>query len=512
MSTEGMQVGNSIKRLVVVVMALLLQISWVLLIFLRFNEYSTICHIAFQLVALLLVLRIYARYGNTAVKMLWIILILTVPILGICLYFLIGYNYASQRMRKQSVHMSQKLSEWMEPDGAILSRLEQEDFGIANQCRYIQNYGKYPLCQNTDVVFYPIAEEGLEAQLEELSKAEHFIFMEYFAVQDRSAFARIREVLAERAAKGVEVRLLYDDIGSVVFINKKFIEKMKSAGIQCKVFNEVVPVLNIFMNNRDHRKLTIIDGKVGFTGGYNLADEYFNITHPYGHWKDTGVKLTGDGVRNLTAMFLEMWNIEKESDTDFSRYFKASPYEAQEKGYVLPYGDSPLDNEYVGENVYLNIIKEAKHKLYLATPYLVLSDEMIRELYLAAQRGVDVRIITPGIPDKKMVYKLTRSYYAPLVQRGVRIYEYTPGFIHQKQVLCDDRTAIVGTINFDYRSLYHHFENGVFLYGYKAIQRIAEDFENLLTVSSEVTEHYGRDRSKPLRISQCILRLIAPLL
>ena len=336
--------------------------------------------------------------------------------------------------------------------------------------------------------------------------------MEYHAIEEAEAFGRIRDVLAERAAHGVEVRLFYDDVGSIGFIDPGFIKRMEAIGVECRVFNPVLPILNIFMNNRDHRKITVVDGKIGYTGGYNLADEYFNITHPYGVWKDTGIRLVGDAVASLTVTFLQMWNATAEADREFQTYFPKLDYRAADTGFVQPYADGPLTDGYFAEDVYLNLIKSAKHFFYAATPYLIISDDMTRELCLAAERGVDVRIVTPGIPDKKLVYQTTRSYYAPLVRRGVRIYEYTPGFIHQKQTLCDGETATVGTINFDYRSLYHHFENGVLLHGCGALGAIGEDFEQIFEVSREVTEQYKGKRSMGLRIIQCILRLFAPLL
>lgn len=506
-------VHNSVKRLVLVVLAVLLQIAWMVFLLTMFNKYfSTLCNVLFGIVGTVLVLRIYTGDENSASKILWIIVILSLPVLGLCLYMLFGHRYANKNMRLRSERVNAKLSEEITFDRDVMEQLEETDIGFANQCRYLENYGKYPLYRNTDVEFYADTKDGLLAQLEELKKAEHFIFMEYHAIEEREAFGQIREVLAERAANGVEVRLLYDDVGSVGFINTDFVKRMEALGICCRVFNEVMPVLKLFMNNRDHRKITVVDGRVGFTGGYNLADEYFNITHPYGQWKDTGVKLTGDAVKSLTAMFLEMWNIEKESDHGFSQYFQKFDYRAKETGFVQPYADTPLGAECIGENVYMNLIKQAKRRVYITTPYLGLSDEMRRELCMAAQRGVDVRIVTPGIPDKKMIFRLTRSYYAGLVKRGVRIYEYSPGFMHAKQVLCDGDMAVVGTINFDYRSFYHHFENAVLLCGCKAIEQIGNDFQDIFAVSGEVTESYRQKASRPLRLGQCVLRLLAPLL
>ena len=304
--------------------------------------------------------------------------------------------------------------------------------------------------------------KGLRAQIADLAKAEKFIFMEYHAIEDAEAWKQIQNVLEERVRAGVEVRVFYDDMGSIGFINTDFIKKLNAVGIQCRVFNPFAPGLNVFLNNRDHRKITVIDGKIGFTGGYNLANEYFNITLPYGTWKDTGIRLEGDAVRSLTVTFLEMWNAVSDkdrNDTDFSLYLPECEYHAKQNGFIQPYADSPLDDEQVGEEVYISMANKAEKYCWFITPYLIITDEMTHALTLAAKRGVDVRIITPGIPDKKMVYSVTRSFYNSLVRNGVRIYEWTPGFCHAKMSVADDCMATCGTINLDYRSLYHHFEN-----------------------------------------------------
>ncbi len=505
-------VKNGLTRLAGVAAAILLQLYWIILLFLRLNQAFTILNSVCSLLALVLALRIYGKHENAAIKMPWIILLLVFPLLGLILYTLFGHKDAAKWMRRRYEEIDPKLLAEIRQDPAVMERLEREDPAVASQCRYIHQFGKYPVYQNTDVRFFSDAGAGFEAQLTELQKAERFIFMEYHAIEEGESFARLKAVLADRAAHGVEVRLFYDEIGSIGFIDRSFIQRMREIGVQCRVFNPMQPILNIFMNNRDHRKITVIDGKVGFTGGYNLADEYFNITHPYGQWKDTGIMLQGEAVEALTVMFLEMWNATEETDTGYEKYFPKSAYEAREGGCLQLYADSPLDSELLGENIYLNLIQSAQKSLYIMTPYLIISDEMARTLTLAAKRGVDVRIITPGIPDKKLIYKVTRSYYAGLAQGGVRIYEYTPGFLHAKQVIADGRVATVGTVNFDYRSLYHHFENGALLYGYDALRSVARDFEETFAVSREVTGQYREGRNTVLRIAQCILRLFAPLM
>lgn len=509
---KNSSVKNSIGRLIFVLLSVIFQVSWILVLLMRLNNYSTIISLFSSFLALAVALRIYGNHTNAAFKMPWIILILSFPVLGLCIYFLFGHSQATKRMRDRFAKIDDTFAGILVQEKAILKELEKADFMVANQSRYLWKYGHFPIYRNTDVEFFAEAEEGLESQIRAFAKAEHFIFMEYHAIEDTIAFLKIKRALVEKAKQGVEIRILYDDVGSIGYINTDFIKRMEAEGIQCRVFNPIKPILNIFMNNRDHRKITVIDGKIGFTGGYNLADEYFNITHPYGYWKDTGVKLTGDAVKNLTVMFLSMWNAMKQSDYQYQQYLPEFVYQAQDTGFVQPYADSPLSSESVGENAYLNLIKSARHRLYIATPYLIISDEMTRELGMAAKRGVDLRIITPGIPDKKLIYKVTRSYYAQLARNGVRIYEYTPGFIHEKQMLCDEDTAIVGTINMDYRSLYHHFENGVLLYKCSAVNAVADDFSKILEVSQEVTANYNGKRSAVLRAGQCILRLAAPLL
>lgn len=503
---------NSIGRLLFVGISVLLQIIWLVFLAIRLNEYSVSINLATSIIALLLVLRIYGMHTNSAFKMPWLMLILISPVMGVCLYILLGRSGLSGKMRKRFEQIDKQLLPKLNLSHSAIGQLRTCNESVANQCHYIEQFSGFPVYQNTDVAFYAEAVDGFHAQLQDLKQAKDFIFLEYHAIEDAISFHRMKKILIEKANQGVDVRILYDDVGSIGFINKEFVKQMESLGIQCRIFNPLFPILNVFMNNRDHRKITVIDGKIGFTGGYNLADEYFNITHPYGQWKDSGVRITGDAVRSLTILFLEMWNAVKNTDTDYDRYLPAFSYQATESSFIQPYADSPLDDEPMGENVYMNMIKNARRYIYFTTPYLIISDEMNRELGLAAKRGVDVRIITPGIPDKKGVFLVTKSYYAGLARQGVRIYEFSPGFIHTKQCVCDDETATVGTINLDYRSLYLHFENGVFLYHCNAIRDIKKDFDDTFLICQEVTDKYKSGRSAALRISQCILRLFSPLM
>ena len=345
--------------------------------------------------------------------------------------------------------------------------------------------------------------------------AKEFIFMEYHAIEDAESWHSIQDILEQKVKEGVEVRVFYDDMGSIGFVTTDFVKRLRAKGIRARVFNPFAPGLNLFLNNRDHRKITVIDGKIGYTGGYNISNEYFHVSEPFGYWKDTGIKLCGDAVKSLTVTFLEMWNAIKENDIDdvtFDKYLKNNNYKALENGFIAPFADSPMDKEQVGEEVYMSMANMAKDYVWYITPYLIITEEMIHAFSLAAKRGVDVRIVTPGIPDKKIVYSVTRSYYNALAKNGVRIYEYSPGFCHAKMSICDDFAATCGTINLDYRSLYHHFENGCLYADCKAVKDTKEDFEQIFKESKDVTEYYSKGRGAFLRFGQLLLRLAAPLM
>ena len=508
---ERKRSGNSILRIVFVAVSFLLQIFWLLALTVKLNAYSGTLSLITTVLSILVVLRLNSKHTNTAMKVPWIMLILVLPVMGLSLYLLVemlGDPGVGKRLRAVREDMKDEI-----PAGAddALQKLEEIDLPGANQARYLWNCTRWPVYENTAVAFYPEAKDAFEAMKADLEKAETFIFMEYFIVEDGSCFREIEDILIRKQAQGVEIRFLYDDIGSVGQVNMFFAKRLQEEGIQCRPFNPALPLLNIFLNHRDHRKITVIDGKVGFTGGFNLADEYFDRKHPYGKWKDTGLRLEGEAVRSLTAAFLELWSVQNHQREDYRAYLDIV-HSVPARGFVQPFADNPLGQERAAEEVYLNLTSQSNKTLYFMTPYLIITDEMHRALRLAAKRGVDVRIITPGIPDKKTVYAVTRSYYAGLAAQGVRIYEYTPGFCHAKQCICDGRIATVGTSNLDYRSLYHHFENNVVLYGCDAVGEIAADFERIFPQCREVTEDYRAGRGAVLRTWQYILRLFAPLM
>ncbi len=495
--------GNSILRAIFVALSFLLQLGWILVQILALNNSPYVAAIT-HLIAVVAVLKLYSKPTNGAYKLPWIMLMMAMPIMGLSLYLLTQVALTPKATAKRLQSMKQKIAPHLQKEESPRGLNPEEE----NLAKYLQKFEGMPVWGETSAKYYGETLDALADMKRDLEQAEKFIFMEYFILEDGEAFSQIREILERKAAEGVEVRLMYDDLGSIGTTSWRYAAELNKAGIKCRSFNPALPFLNLFLNNRDHRKITVIDGKVGYTGGYNLADEYFHYTKPYGHWKDVGIRLEGRAVRNLTATFLELWNVNSRTEENVALYLEVD-HRVEASGAVQPFGDSPLDGERSAENVYLNIINQAKHYVWIMTPYLIITDELRRSLELAAKRGVDVRLITPGVPDNKTVWAVTRSYYAPLVAEGVRIFEYAPGFCHGKMALSDGTVASIGTSNLDYRSLYLHFENNVVLYRCDAVKQMEADFQEMFPLCLEMTEKY---RSVSLRIWQCVLRLFAPLM
>lgn len=499
-------------RVMFTLLCVAIQICWIFALWTTFNNYSAICSFIVELAAIIVVIGINSRSENSAGRLVWTITILVLPIFGLCLYSMFGRQGITNRKKRAYDKVNKTFIPYLLQDTMVMDSLREENLYVHNQEFYIQNQSTYPAYQNTAVNYFGRTEDALEAMLEDMEQAKEFIFMEYFAVEDAEVWHRIEDVLVRKSQEGVEVRFIYDDFGSIGFVKPEFAIRLNKKGIKTRIFNPLVPAIYIFMNHRDHRKITVIDNKISYSGGYNIADEYFNIVHPYGHWKDSGIRLEGDAVNSHTVMFLQMWNSIMHTDRDYSMYLK--PYEGTPNGacgYVQPYSDTPLDKINLGENVYMNILKNAKDYVYITTPYLIIDTEMERELCLAAQRGIDVRIITPNIPDKKTVFLLTQSYYNNLIRSGVRIYQYTPGFIHAKNFVCDDNIAVVGTINMDYRSLYLHFECATYLYNSGVEMDVKADFIETMAKSHEITLEDCLKRKPHTRMLQVFLRLLSPM-
>lgn len=463
--------------------------------------------------SVLVALYIVSKRDKGAYKTVWVFLILCFPIFGGLLYLLVTCQTTTRLMRRDIRKTQEKTKElyYLPGDGYEEARITTgEHFP---QVRYLQDFVGYPVYSNTRTTYLSPGESFFEAILPELEKAERYIFLEFFIIQEGLMWNSVFEILKRKASQGVKVRLIYDDLGCFLILPTDFAKQMETAGIECVIFNPFRPFLTVKQNNRDHRKIISIDGKVAFTGGINLADEYINEYEKHGHWKDSGIMLEGKAAWSFTLMFLEMWALYKKVDEDISSFYpwKFTPCENESDGLVLPYGDSPMDDENVGEHVYLQIINEAKDYVYINTPYLIVDDSMVSALCLAAKRGVDVRIVTPHMWDKWLVHMTTRSYYRELIHAGVKIYEYTNGFIHAKSFVSDDIIGTVGTINLDFRSLYLHFECGTWIYGSRAVMQIKQDFLNTLPGCQQIAE---KDCAKNLisRLFQEILRLFAPLM
>ena len=469
-------------------------------------------HGAFLILSVLVVVWIVASKSNPGYKISWIIMVLGLMPFGSLAYLLLGGNHLSnfnqKRLRIMEEKVCQNLGNECHRAGALTQLIGSDASCMAN---YLEQVAHCPVYGNTKSHYYPLGDNCYSDILAALWGAKRYIFIEYFIIEEGKLWNSILDVLQVKVQQGVEVRVIYDDVGSIFTLPADYPERMEKLGIQCRVFNRILPVVSLRQNNRDHRKYIIIDGTVAFTWGMNMADEYINVKSRFGHWKDSAIRLEGDAVWSMTVSFLSMWDFTENSAEDFDGY-RPEPSAWSEVGYVQPYQDCPWDNEPVGLSVYLNLINRAKRYVYITTPYLVIDYSMTVALTTAAKSGVDVRIITPHIPDKKTVFEVTRAHYDELIEAGVKIYEYTPGFIHSKNFVVDDCYATVGTVNMDYRSMFLHFENGVLLYGTPTVHHILDDFLSTQDKSVAVTLEQCKSVPYYRRLGREILQVFAPLL
>jgi cardiolipin synthase len=526
------------RRRVFVITTLLVQIVFFAFLIIGTSVYFEYANIILNIISIGVCIHVLNRHTKPAYKITWIFLILLVPIFGGILYLFFNSQSNFRKFRRTLERNIQKSHEVFYLSGNRLPELLETSPEFKPQAHYLQDYAGYPVYSNTKATYFDSGESYFRRVLEELKKARQYIFLEFFILKEGVMLDPIIAILERKAHEGIDVRLMYDDLGCFMSLPPNYKNLMEKKGIKCFVFNPFRPILTSLQNNRDHRKIIAIDGKVAFTGGINLADEYINAVDRFGHWKDAAIMLEGEGAWSLTVIFLQMWNTRFRMKRRFSKKiriskkarrtkedtsivndeklesfypWKASPCEIKPDGFVQPYADSPIDFENVGEHVYIQIINRAKKYVYINTPYLVLDDNLLSALTLAAKSGVDVRIITPYRWDKWIVAIISRSYYRQLVAAGVKVYEYTSGFNHSKTFVSDDVIATVGTTNLDYRSLYLHFECGVLIYHSSAIQNIKEDFLRTVPVSHEVslqecTRNYLR------RIFADVLRIFAPLM
>ena len=500
--------SKMLRRVLTVIPAAAVQALWILLLVKWLSPYAAYITLALSVAAVLLVLFIIIKRDETAYKILWLLVILTVPVAGALLYLLFGNRRTARPLRKRLRRVQEAGQPAPLPCGVTPFEGEKR---MEQTVRWLEHKTGYPLMRAEDVRYYPLGDAMYPDMLTDLRAAKKTIYLEYFIIEPGEMWQSIVDILAQKVREGLDVRVMYDDLGSISTFNFSNALALEKLGIRCVTFNPLL-ALKGTANYRDHRKMLIVDDAVAYSGGVNLADRYINREHPYGHWKDTGFRLSGAPVRSFTHMFLTFWNafsLQKEEPMPMPPAAAAAEPAAQD-GWVLSYYDSPLNSEATSNRLYIDLLSQATDYAWFFTPYLMLGDDLLDAMLAAAQRGVDVRIIMPGIPDKKLIFRMSRSFYQVLLTGGVKIYEYTPGFVHAKSLVCDDRAATVGTVNLDYRSLFLHFENNSLFYRGSIVARVKEDF---LATQSQCRAVEACDTKRYSRrwIVDGILRIFAPL-
>ena len=500
------------SRTALVTLLLLTNFALFFMLLFRFSAWWPEAYGLSTLLAIVMVLYLFNSRLDPSAKLTWLVLISLMPVFGTLFYLFTLTDFGHRAMVKRWHRSISETKDALQQDATLTKALETHAPELAALSRYVNRSGCYPVYGATDVKYFPSGEAKYQAMLEALEKAEHFIFLEYFIIDEGIMWGNVLDILARKAKAGVEVRVMYDGSCEFSTLPRSYPKLLQELSIQCRVFAPVSPFVSTHYNYRDHRKILVIDGHTAFTGGVNLADEYINRIQRFGHWKDTAIMLRGEAVRSFTLMFLQMWCMVDKT-TELGNYLDF-PCHAPEnaRGFVMPYGDSPLDYEHVGRQVYLDILNRAERYVHIMSPYLILDAETENHLCYAAKRGVDVRLILPAIPDKKLPYALAKSHYASLLDAGVKIYEYSPGFVHAKVFVSDDIKAVVGTINLDYRSFSHHFECAAYMQGTDCIPDIEADFQRTLQLCRPVSMETVKKEKLRLRLIAWLLKIVAPLM
>ena len=503
-----------LRRRLFFCLLILLQIAAILYFLISRSLTSNILNRSMQIVSLIVALRIISRRDKEAYKLTWVFFILIFPLFGGITYLLFRCETRSKKLLKMMKKAEKQAKDACFPDLSVYVKALETAENQARQIEYLEKYMGYPIYEHTNVTYLSPGEAYFEHLLSDLEQAKRYIFIESFIIQDGEMWGNMLEILKRKAKSGVDVRIIYDDMGCFLRLPRHFVKDMEALGIHSVTFNQFVPIFTALQNYRDHRKIIAIDGRIAYTGGINISDEYINKTHPLGHWKDSGVRLEGEAAWSLTLIFLEMWILTGHKEEDLSGYYPWHETDCDvrcEDSYVQPFADAPFDDENVSEHVYMQIINKAKRYLYIMTPYLIIDNSMVSALCTAAKSGVDIRIMTPFRWDKRTVHFMTRSYYRELIRAGIRIYEYTPGFIHSKTFVSDDEVATVGSANMDFRSLYLQFECGVFLCRGSAVMDLRDDFLATASLSKEIRAEDCKSNAF-VRFFQDLFRLIAPLM
>ncbi len=500
------------SRVGIMLLLLILQAAALFTLFNWFKDFLPHVLGGTALFTICMVLYLINSSLDPTAKITWLIVIMLIPVFGALLFWYTQSETGHRAEKKVLEDILASTDKKLPQNKKTMVALEQDSPQEASLARYFRRSGCFPVYADTEVTYFPMGEDKFREMLKQLKQAKTYIFLEYFIVDEGLMWGKILEILAKKAKEGVDVKVMYDGTCEFSTLPYNYPKKLQELGIQCKMFSPMSPFLSTHYNYRDHRKILVIDGHTAFTGGVNLADEYINHIEKYGHWKDTAIMLKGEAARSFALMFLQMWNIT-ERQREFDKYLNLPvPSSGKHRGYVIPFGDCPLDSDKVGERVYMDILNRAVGYVHIMSPYLILDGEMETALKFAAERGVDVKLILPGIPDKAAPYALAKTHYRSLLASGVEIYEYTPGFVHAKVFVSDDQRAVVGTINLDYRSLYHHFECASYLYQTDCIPEIEKDFRYTLTKCRRVSEETIRNEKLSLKITGTVMKVIAPLL
>lgn len=500
------------SRLGLFVLMMLLQAALLVTIFQALERFLPLVYGGTTIFVVIMVVYLLNTDIDPTAKITWLIIVMLFNVFGAILFWFTQSEIGHRALKARIEELIAKSKDVLGQDSGAFDSLSDENVGAASLIKYINRNGCHPVYDDTDVTYFPTGQAKWQELLRQLERAEKYIFLEYFIIDEGLMWGKVLEILAQKAKAGLDVRVMYDGTNEFTTLPHSYQKQLRELGIQCKVFSPVIPIFSTHYNYRDHRKIFIIDGKVAFNGGINLADEYINKVKRFGVWKDTAVMLQGNAVRSFTLMFLQMWCFD-DKNTDFRRFLEPSlPWSAKKTGFVAPYGDCPLDADKVGERVYMDILNRAQKYVHIMTPYLILDSETETALKFAAERGVEVSLILPGIPDKKIPYALAKTHYATLLASGVNIYEYEPGFVHAKLFVCDDREAVVGTINLDYRSLYHHFECATWMYGVSCITDIEQDFQATCRECRQVTRKTIWKGFRRWELVGKMMKVIAPLL
>lgn len=501
------------SRFGLIVLILALQALLAITVMFRLRDMALFFWSGTTILTIITVLQLLNSTMDMRSRTTWLVIIMALPVIGPLFFLYTRIDPGHRGEKKRLAELNALARSNVPEDPEALAALEKDHPESAGLARFIGSRGAFPVYCNTETRYFPLGDDMWPVVLEELEKAKKFIFMEFFIIDEGEFWGSILETLARKVKEGVEVRVMYDGTCELSTLPHDYPQRMEKLGIQCRMFAPIRPVFSTHYNYRDHRKILVIDGKTGFTGGVNLADEYVNRIERFGHWKDTAIMLRGSAVASLTSMFLQMWALTAGGTADFDRYIAKSPADARKaNGYVIPYGENPLRTAKTADFVYIDILNRAKRYVYIMTPYLIPDEKLEAALRFAAMRGVEVALILPGIPDKKIPYALAKTHYRALISAGVHVYEYTPGFVHAKVFVSDDREAVVGTINLDYRSLYHHFECAIYMTGVDCIGQVRDDFIATREKCTAVTYETIEKESLSVKVTGLLMKIAEPML